>query len=210
METEKQTGRLEAFSDGVFAIAITLLILDIKVPLVDDLHRQNKTLLVALGHQWPTYLAYLTSFLTILVMWVNHHKMFQQIRRVDHWFLILNGLLLLGVTTVPFPTALLSEYIREPGANARVAALVFSGLFIFIGVVFHLLWRYASTGGRLLGPGHDPVAVQAITRQYRFGPVFYIITFALAFVSVPLSVGVNLLLAVFFALPGAGNSSPAE
>jgi uncharacterized membrane protein len=207
METEKETGRMEAFSDGVFAIAITLLILDIKVPTAAFVHQKHMALLAALGHQWPGYLAYITSFLTILIMWVNHHKMFQQIRRCDHFFLILNGFLLLGVTTVPFPTALLAEYIREPGANAKVAALAYSGLFIFIGIIFHMLWRYAATGNRLLGSNHDPVAVRAITQQYRFGPVLYVVTFLLAFVSVPVSVAANLLLAVFFALPGANNSS---
>ncbi len=143
-------------------------------------------------------------------MWVNHHKLFEQIRRTDHAFLIINGLLLLGVSTFPFPTALLAEYIREPGANARAAAIIYHGMTIVIAFLFIFLWRYASCGGRLLGKNSNPVVVDKITRQYRFGPLFYLTCLLLTFVSVPLSVVANLLLAVFFALPSAGNSSPAE
>jgi len=102
----RETGRVEAFSDGVFAIAVTLLVLDLKVPKPGDLG--GESLLSALARQWPAFLAYLTSFATILVMWVNHHKMFNHIRRTDDRFLFLNGLLLLFVTFVPFPTALVA------------------------------------------------------------------------------------------------------
>jgi len=113
---ENETGRLEAFSDGVIAVAITLLVLDIKVPHATDLG--GGTLLRALSHQWPVYLAYLTSFATILVMWLNHHNLFKQIKRVDHTLLLLNGLLLLGVTLVPFPTALIGGvYPGTAGAD---------------------------------------------------------------------------------------------
>jgi uncharacterized membrane protein len=105
-EMRDDTARTEAFSDGVFAIAITLLVLDIKVP--HDLP-ENTSLLRALLNQWPIYMAFLTSFATIGIMWLNHHRMFRYIRRVDHWFLVLNGLLLLGVTFVPFPTSLAAE-----------------------------------------------------------------------------------------------------
>src|SRR5262245_58066326 len=101
----KETARIEAFSDGVFAIAITLLVLDMKVPGSKDLPADVR-LISVLGRQWPTYLAYVTSFLTILIMWVNHHRLFQHIKRTDNPFLMLNGLLLMGVTIVPFPTGL--------------------------------------------------------------------------------------------------------
>src|SRR5512132_2117231 len=102
-EQEKETGRIEAFSDGVFAIAITLLVLDLKVPRDLD---EGVSLAQALLRQWPSYLAFIASFATIGVMWINHHKLFTLIKRSDDVLLILNVILLLGVTLTPFPTAL--------------------------------------------------------------------------------------------------------
>jgi uncharacterized membrane protein len=116
----KETGRVEAFSDGVFAIAITLLVLDLKVPKAAEVGPEG--LLPALFRQWPMFLAYLASFATILVMWVNHHKLFNFIHRTSDAFLFLNGLLLLFVTFVPFPTALVSEHLRD--SQARTAAAI--------------------------------------------------------------------------------------
>ncbi len=192
----QETGRIEAFSDGVFAIAITLLILDMKVPRglarPEDLAR-------ALLAQWPNYLAYLTSFLTIGVMWMNHHRLFTLIRRADHLLMVLNTLLLLGISVVPFPTSVLAEYLGHPGG--ALAAMVYSGTYVVIAVVFNSLWRYAAGGMRLLGDDVDAAAVTAQTRQYAFGPVCYLVAFGLAFVSVAASVALNLALALFFALP---------
>src|ERR1041385_9184169 len=102
-----ETARLEAFSDGVYAIAITLLVLDLKVPMVQD-----GKLASALLHQWPMYFAFLISFAFIGIMWVNHHRLFNHIRRCDNRLLFLNLLLLLGVTVVPFPTALLAAHLK--------------------------------------------------------------------------------------------------
>jgi uncharacterized membrane protein len=198
-EEEKETGRIEAFSDGIFGIAITLLILNIKVPKAADI--QGKiTLLAALGAQWPAYLSYLNSFLTVLIMWMNHHKLFRHIRRSDHLFLLLNGLLLMGVTIVPFPTAVLAEYINTP--EARTAAAVYSGSYLVIAILFYIMWRYASSARGLLARNHDRESVSAISRQYRFGPLMYLIAFVLAFISVWASVGLCIALAIFFALPG--------
>jgi uncharacterized membrane protein len=197
---EKETGRVEAFSDGVFAIAITLLVLDLKVPRDAELHG---SLAEALLRQWPIFLAYLTSFATILVMWVNHHVMFSRIRRVDSPFLFLNGLLLLLVTFVPFPTSLVAEYFRASGAPARTAGLVFSGTYVLIAVAFNLLWRYASTGHHLLDPHVPPERVREITRKYAPGIPLYLVAVALALVSVPASIGLCLAMAVFFAFTGS-------
>ena len=113
-EDAKETGRVEAFSDGVFAIAITLLVLELKVPHVGD--GGNGRLAAALLAQWPSYLAFVTSFATILIMWVSHHHMFTFVRRADARFLYANGLLLFVVTVVPFPTALVAEYFEKPGS----------------------------------------------------------------------------------------------
>jgi uncharacterized membrane protein len=191
-----ETNRIEAFSDGVFAIAITLLILEIKVP--RDL-APSTTLAQALAHQWPSYLAFVTSFFTILIMWVNHHRLFTHIGRCDDRLLFYNGLLLLGIAVLPFPTALVAEYLGHAGQTT--AASVYNGTLIVIAVCFNVLWRSASSNGRLLHENHDRVAVRHITESYRFGPISYLAALALGFVSVTASLLLNLVLAIYFALP---------
>ncbi len=193
-----ETARIEAFSDGVFAIAITLLVLDMKVPRALD---DGRTLASALGAMWPTYLAFVTSFSTILIMWINHHRMFTLIGRADDRLMFYNGLLLLGVTIVPFPTALVAEYLRHDGQ--KTAAALYNGTFIFIAICFNLLWRTAAVGDRLLYAHASRQAVQRIFDAYRYGPLWYVIAFILAFVSVTASLVVNLALAIFFARPNA-------
>ncbi len=125
----RETARIEAFSDGVFAIAATLLVLDLKVP-----HDAagGPGLLRALAAQWPAYLAFVTSFAFIGIMWINHHRLFTLIKRSDNLLLVFNGLLLLGVTFVPFPTAVLAEYIPRDGGH--VAAAVYSGTYTVLAV----------------------------------------------------------------------------
>jgi len=204
---EKETNRLEAFSDGVFAVAITILVFGIAVP--RGLH-PGQPLLAALLAQWPAYLAFLTSFATVGIMWINHHNMFTHIRRSDHTLLVLNGLLLLGITFVTFPTALVAEYIQH--RDARTAALVYSGTFVVIAIVWNLLWRYASNGHRLLRHDVDRRTVETITKTYSWAPPMYLISFALAFVSALGSLSLVLAMAVFFALPrslsGIGGVTP--
>ncbi len=137
---EKETGRLEAFSDGVFAIAMTLLALDLKVPHLGD-QASAAELAAALLQQWPSYMAFVTSFGTVLVMWVHHHSMFRLIHKVTSGFLFVNGFLLLLVTVVPFPTALVSAYFGKPGSG--IACAVYAGLFVMISVAYNLLSRMA-------------------------------------------------------------------
>ena len=197
---DKETGRLEAFSDGVFAVAITLLVLDLKVPPFAQL-TPAQGLGSTLLNEWPAYLAYVTSFLTILIMWINHHNLFRQIKLIDHTFLLINGLLLMLVTVIPFPTSLLVEYIQT---NERTtAAAVYSGTNIVLAILFATLWFYASYNNRLLDKKADPVAVRNISNQYRLGPLFYLVTFIVAFINAWISVGLCLLLALFFALPSS-------
>ena len=195
---EKTTGRIEAFSDGVFAVAITLLVLDIKVPPFPSANPAF-SLAKELLAEWPAYLAFLMSFLTILIMWINHHRVFTLIRLTDDRFMILNGLLLLCVTAVPFSTALLAAYIRLP--DARLATLIYAGVSLLMAFSFNGLWRYAAHDGRLLDDDHDPDIAAGITKSYRFGPILYLIVFCLGFVSVTASVGLSLLLALFFTIP---------
>ncbi len=192
----KETARIEAFSDGVFAIAITLLVLDLRVP-----HGVPETtgLFRALLNQWPAYLAFVTSFATIGIMWINHHRLFALIKRSDHSLLLLNGLLLLFVTFVPFPTAIVAEYVQS--RDQHVAAMVYSGTFTVLAIVFNVLWRYASHKNRLLDRRADPHAVRAITWAYSFGPALYLFSFVLALINVAASLAVTVALAIFFALP---------
>jgi uncharacterized membrane protein len=210
---EKETGRLEAFSDGVFAIAITLLILQIPLP---DLTKSAPDLLTQLGNQWATYLAYLVSFMVILVMWVNHHIIFRLIHRTDQLFLILNGLLLMVITFVNYPMAVLARSLQESNvhqdrlmSDQRTAALLYNGTFIVIAIIYNVLWRYASHKQRLLSKSADSLLVETINKQYRFGPLFYVAAFLLAILSVWGSLVLNLLFAVYFAFAGRAKSPPA-
>jgi TMEM175 potassium channel family protein len=199
MDEERETERIEAFSDGVFGIAMTLLVIEIKVP-SHELVAANG-LAQSLAALWPSYLAFLTSFVTVLVIWVHHHGIFALIRRHDHPFLYWNGFLLLFVTFMPFPTALLAEYLLHP--EARVAANLYTGTFLAISLAFDALWRHASV--RLLSAdatGAKREEAAQITKQYRFGPPLYFVAFGVSFVSEAWSVGLCLLLALFFALRG--------
>ena len=195
-EETSETGRIEAFSDGVFAIAITLLVLEFRPPTTE---LNDRELLAYLRDQWPVFLAFFTSFVTIGITWLNHHRLFTMIQRTDHALLVLNMLLLLGITFLPYPTALLADYIADP--TQHVAAVFYSGTFLLIAVCFNLLWRYASKGGRLLGAHVDVQEVAAVTRQYRYGPLLYAVIAVLAFIYVPACVALSLLLALFFAIP---------
>jgi uncharacterized membrane protein len=195
----KETTRLEAFSDGVFAIAITLLILEIRVPPFED-----GPLWPALLALWPSYLAYAISFGTILIMWLNHHALLKVIRRVDNAFILLNGVLLMAITFVNFPTAVLAAHIDQP--DAQIAALFYSGTYVITAIIFNILWRYASHNHRLLYPKFEQALVRDITRQFRIGPLMYLVAFLAAFVSVPVSVGINAALAIFYAFTGARQS----
>jgi uncharacterized membrane protein len=195
-DEEKETGRVEAFSDGVIAIAITLLILEIKVPKATEAAPAG--LWGGLLSLWPSFLAFVTSFGTILVMWVNHHRIFRLVRATDYPFLYCNGLLLLMITFVPFPTALLAEHLAVP--EATVATAVYAGTFVMTALAFNGVWRYLRRHPHLLLASADPAEVADISRQYRFGPLLYLTAFGLAFVSVAESMVTCLALAIFFAI----------
>ena len=127
-----ETARIEAFSDGVFAIAVTLLILEVKIPAVGAPH-----LRVQLLQQWPQYVAFVLSFAFIGIMWINHHRLFNYIRHADNNLLVLNLVLLLGVTIVPFPTAVLATRLGTP--DQRTAAMLYNGTYVFIAICFNFL-----------------------------------------------------------------------
>jgi uncharacterized membrane protein len=194
----KETGRIEAFSDGVFAIAVTLLVLELKVPqLAED--AGSAELWRALLGRWPSYAAYLVSFMTILIVWVNHHRLFNIINRSDSRFLFINGLLLLIVTTIPFPTALLAEFFERP--SAPIACAIYTGMFVLLALAFNAFWRYAYRG-RLVARTVSQEQIAAISRSLVFGPVTYLAAFVLAFVNVYASFGLCILLAFYWAVSG--------
>jgi uncharacterized membrane protein len=193
-ENLSETNRIEAFSDGVFAIAITLLILEIRVP-----EQGDTRLAPALLNLWPSYLAFATSFFEIGVMWINHHRLFTMIRRTDQRLLIANLLLLLGITFVPFPTALIARHLGEPDAWA--AALLYNATLFFLAITFNLLWRYASKDRRLIHDDIERTSVEGITRQYRFGPLIYLaLLIALSWNAVA-TLLVHLAVAIYFLVP---------
>jgi uncharacterized membrane protein len=196
----RDTDRLEAFSDAVIAIAITLLVLEIRVPEHLNVH-STSDLWDELGDLWPAYLGYLISFATIGIMWANHHLIFRHIARTDHYLVIINGFFLLCIGFLPFPTALLTEYLGHPGE--RAAIIVYSGWFLLTALTYNLLWRYPSRGRRLLEPEASPRSVAEITRRFNLGPPSYLLAFILAFVSTAASLVVLLLLALLYVLPGA-------
>jgi uncharacterized membrane protein len=179
--------RLEAFSDGVFAIAATLLIIEVGVAAHD------RSLGDALLHSWPEYAAYAISFLTIGVMWVNHHAIMELVARVDRPFLFLNIGLLLCIAFVPFPTRILAEFIREDG---RPAALAYGATMTVTAIFFNVTWRYSAA--RLLHDSADPRMIAGITRSYNPGAFIYAGAGAAAFISPWLSAALFGAIAIFY------------
>src|SRR5260370_8998011 len=158
---EKQTGRLESFSDGVFAVAITLLVFNLQVPHLPGGANSVPALGSAVFAQWPSYLTFITSFATILIMWASHHGIFRMVYRADTPFLFANGLLLLLVTVVPFPTSLVAQYLSTPAA--ALACAVYAGIFVVINVAYNLLWWAATRQRPLLHPALTPRPVKRLT-----------------------------------------------
>jgi uncharacterized membrane protein len=194
-----ETNRLEAFSDGVFAIAITLLVLELRVPETDG----HAGLGHALASEWPQFAGYLTTFLIIGIMWVNHHSMFRQIRRTDRLLLFLNLLLLLWTALLPFPTELIARYLRAPGSDAHVAAAVYSLNLTLAAIAFSLIWAHA-VRSRLIE--HEMSSRQQWRTIARFsvGTLIYAATIGLSFVSAPLTLAVQFLIASYYAFEQVG------
>lgn len=173
---ERETSRVEAFSDGVFAIAITLLVLEFKVPHLGE-DASSADLFAALVQLWPSLIAFLGSFVAILIMWINHHGLFRLIHKTDGPFLFANGFMLLMVTFVPFPTAVLAEYMGHSGE--RAAAAFYVGTFVVTSVTFNLFWHVATTR-KLLKRGVPDELIQRLRGAYRFGLVVYVAAALLA------------------------------
>ncbi len=159
---EPGTGRLETFSDGVFAIAATLLVLEFSVTSTKNLGHE-------LLHLWPSYLAYVTSFLTIGIIWMNHHHTVSLLGRIDRTMLFVNNLLLLTVAFLPFPTGLVGTAIQQ-GHGEQAAALAYAGTLVVMAALHQVWWRYARVNRRLIADGTPDSALRAVDRAYRPRP----------------------------------------
>jgi uncharacterized membrane protein len=187
------TSRLESFSDGVLAVAITLLVLDISEPHV---HLANQ-----LGHQWPQYVAYVISFITVGIIWINHHVMIGRLRAVDHRVLFLNLLLLMSVVVIPFTTKLMADYLRVSHGE-HLAAALYGGSLLTMGVLFGAMNHYITFGRPEL------MAVELSVEHRRrilvrglAGVTPYLLATALAPVSPYLTLIITGAVAMFYALP---------
>ena len=199
------TGRVEAFSDGVMAIAITLLVLELKVPAGVG----PGQLLGALADRWPSYVACLAAFLTIGIIWLNHHTLLSKIARFDtrlHW---LNLLLLLGVATLPFPTALVADYVAEGGTNASVAAAAYGLTATLMALPWGFIWRHLRDHPELLEPGYDAAHASSELRRGSLGVPIYAAATAVSFVQPLVALGLYAGIAALYAITSQGWSDPA-
>ena len=183
--------RLEAFSDGIFAFAATLLILNLAVTEGSPLGEQ------LLGI-WPSYAAYAVSFITIGIIWMNHHLVMNQISHVDRPFLVINVLFLMLIAFIPFPTRLLALHINHDGAQA--AALAYGITLTMTAILFNVLWGYAAWNRRLIRQDADPKVVTGISRSYVIGPTVYAVATLAALVSPRVSAGLYAAIALFYVL----------
>jgi uncharacterized membrane protein len=188
------TSRLEAFSDGIFAIAATLLILEIGVS------THSRDLGHDLVHLWPAYLAYVTSFVTIGIIWINHHHTVSLLGRVDRTFLFINNLLLLTIAFLPFPTKLVGDYLNKPGE--RAAVLAYAATFVLMAAMHQVWWQYARRKRRLIGDDVPESALRGVDLAYAPGVAIYGIAFLVAFASPLASVFLTFAIAAFY-LPSA-------
>ena len=203
---ESTTTRLEAFSDGVFAIAITLLVLEIRLPPEAEVEHAGglaRTLLAL----WPSYAGYAVSFVTVGIMWANHHELIKLMSRVDHGLIVWNLLLLMAISFTPFPTAVMAEHLPHPGWDRNVAVAFYCGSFTLTALFYNLLWRNVSRQRRLIRPHVSDARVNAITRAYAPGTFIYGSATAVAFLSVPAALAIVAGLALFYILPKRGAHS---
>ena len=186
------TNRLEAFSDGVFAVAATLLVLNLTAG-------SGSTLAARLGSEWPHYATYVVSFLTIGIIWLNHHSQFDAIERPDRTLMVLNLFLLMFVTLTPFPTGLLATYLSS-GANGHVAAAFYAATMLGMSIAFFSLYVWAARK-RLCAAAIDERHAAYLVRRNGAGLLVYAAAIAIAFVSAPVSLCLCALVAIYYLLP---------
>ncbi|HEY7431849.1 MAG TPA: TMEM175 family protein [Streptosporangiaceae bacterium] len=190
-----KTGRVEAFSDGVFAVAITVLVLGLQLP--DTSHEPNPpTLASQLLHAWPHYLAYVVSFLTIGIMWMNHHTALAHVNRVDRPLLVINLLLLMGVVALPFPTELVATHLGD--SDGSTAAVAYGLVMILISFGFSGVWLYVVTHGGKLGAIVPPDTLRNSVPGFTGGLLAYAAGTAVALWSATAALVIFGLLAIYY------------
>jgi uncharacterized membrane protein len=170
-----KTNRLEAFSDGVFAVAITLLILEIHVPGGEDLWQ-------GLKDEWPSFASFFVSFWVIGIIWVNHHGLIDHLKRTDRAVLYINLLVLMTVVFIPFSTALMAEHLKS-GADETVAALFYALTFVAMGIAFNVFWTYIIKHRRKLGVEIPDEEIRQMSVSFMIGTPIYLVAVIMAFIS---------------------------
>lgn len=190
------TNRLEAFSDGVFAVAITLLVLNLQVPQIGASMVSSK-LTSELGLLWPKFLIYALSFVVVGIYWVGHHNTFHYIIRSDRTLLWINLLLMMCIVFIPFPTALIGQYPEQ-----QISVVIYASTLVITGLMLQLLWWYATSGYRLVEREIDPQLVQRATRRNVIGPLIYLLAIGISFLSVQASLIFFILVPMYYIFPG--------
>lgn len=194
IQLQKETLRIETFSDGVFCIAVTLLSIEIGVELHGDV--TNKELTHALFAKWPIYLAYVISFINVLLAWIGHHSLFKMLHKSDNSIMITNGLLLMLVALVPFPTKTLGEFLLTGGF--KTAAIFYTAYFVLISIAFRLLWFAASQRPGILVNDVTAAQIKQTTRNENIGLVCNTIIFAVAFINPWLALALSFAMWVYW------------
>jgi len=187
------SGRLHALIDGVFAIALTLLVLDLPKPLF------STHLVHVLLHEWPSYVAYLVSFVTIGILWIEHHGMMSAVRGIDRRFLERTPAFLLFISIIPWPTALAANYAKGGFSEARAVAVLYAGTMLMMGLTFAWGWRYLEKHPTLVTESARP-AFPAGARRALLGGLVYLVAIAVAFLSPIASFAIDAGVAVYFAI----------
>ena len=194
VEHQKETTRIETFSDGVFCIAITLLSLEIGVELKDNI--TNQDLFHSLLEQWPICLAYVISFVNVLLAWMGHHELFKKLNNTDNSVMITNGLLLMLVALVPFPTKTLGTFLLTGGL--KTAVVFYTGYFVLISLSFKLLWHSASRKKKLLVRGITDIQIKQTTKFENIGLVCNAVVMLVAFVNPVVALALSFVMWIYW------------
>lgn len=205
-EKEEEIGknRIEALSDGIFAIAMTLLILNFHVPVLPP-NAPNVLVVPALLRMWPAFVSYVVSFISLGMFWIGHHNMYYAVRRADRVLLWLNIVFFLFVSFLPFSTSILNAF-----RQTQAAPLFFGANLTLIGWLLYAQWTYARRQNEMLAGFLSPDYQKQVSRRFLAYPLVAMLTMAICFWSVPISLAVYLLLLPLYMIPGKGSRVKAK
>ncbi|HMS66102.1 MAG TPA: TMEM175 family protein [Ignavibacteria bacterium] len=188
------TSRIEAFSDGVFAIVVTLLVLELRVPHLPE-NFTSQDVITELIHLTPKFVSFAMSFLVVAIFWVNHHQLFHSLDKTDRATLWYNNLLLFWLSFVPFPTAFIGEH-----PSSMIPVMLYGFAMFAAGFSFMLMLRHAIKAN-LFSPLHSKELIEQGVKKGRIGPVIYLISIVTALISVYISLAIFILVPVFYFVP---------